>query len=89
MACRLPVKYFHRDGDEATVTLYEKGDKHRRIGLQFAAAEAISASFAKAELRRGSLFRARLNLRSQVLGLAPIGTVTMYKLVQGYLTRLP
>jgi len=88
-ACRLRVKDFHQDGDEATVTLHEKGDKHRRIGLHFAAAEAIAAYIAKAELTKGPLFRARLNSRSQKLGLAPIGVVTMYNLVQGYLTRLP
>ena len=34
-ACRLRVQDFHQDGDEATVTLHEKGDKHRRIGLHF------------------------------------------------------
>ena len=88
-ACRLRVKDFHQDGDEATVTLHEKGDKHRRIGLHFAAAEAIAAYIAKAELTKGPLFRARLNSRSQKLGLAPIGVVTMYNLVQGYLARLP
>jgi hypothetical protein len=32
--CRLKVKDFHQDGDEAIITLHEKGDKHRRIGLQ-------------------------------------------------------
>ena len=88
-ACRLRVKDFHQDGEEATVTLHEKGDKHRRIGLHFAAAEAIAAYIAKAELSKGPLFRARLNSRSQKLGLAPIGAVTMYNLVQGYLARLP
>ena len=56
-ACRLQVKDFHQDGDEATVTLHEKGDKHRRIGLHFAAAEAIAAYIAKAELTKGPLFR--------------------------------
>ena len=40
--CRLKVKDFHQDGDEATITLHEKGDKHRRIGLHFAAAQAIA-----------------------------------------------
>jgi site-specific recombinase XerD len=60
-ACRLRVQDFHQDGDEATVTLHEKGDKHRRIGLHFAAAEAISAYIAKAEISKGPLFRARLN----------------------------
>ena len=88
-ACRLRVKDFHQDGDEATVTLHEKGDKHRRIGLHFAAAEAIAAYIAKAELTKGPLFRARLNSRSQKLGRSPIGAVTMYNLVQGYLARLP
>ena len=88
-ACRLRVKDFHQDGEEATVTLHEKGDKHRRIGLHFAAAEAIAAYIAKAELTKGPLFRARLNSRSQKLGRLPIGAVTMYNLVQGYLARLP
>ena len=88
-ACRLRVKDFHQDGDEATVTLHEKGDKHRRIGLHFAAAEAIAAYIAKAELTKGPLFRARLNSRSQKLGRSPISTVTMYNLVQRYLARLP
>ena len=88
-ACRLRVQDFHQDGDEATVTLHEKGDKHRRIGLHFAAAEAISAYIAKAELTKGPLFRARLNSRSQKLGRSPIGAVTMYNLIQGYLARLP
>ena len=64
-ACRLRVQDFHQDGDEATVTLYEKGDKHRRIGLHFVAAEAIAAYIAKVELTKGPLFRARLNSRSK------------------------
>ena len=55
-ACRLRVKDFHQDGDEATIALHEKGDKHRRIGLHFAAAEAIAAYIAKAELTKGPLF---------------------------------
>ena len=97
-ACRLRVQDFHQDGDEATVTLHEKeatvtlhekGDKHRRIGLHLAAAEAIAAYIAKAELTKGPLFRARLNSRSKKLGRSPIGAVTMYNLVQGYLARLP
>ena len=70
-ACRLRVEDFHQDGDEATVTLHEKGDKHRRIGLHFAAAEAIAAYIAKAELTKGPLFRARLNSRSEKLGERP------------------
>ena len=57
--CRLKVKDFHQDGDEATIALHEKGDKHRRIGLHFAAAQAIAEYIEKAGLTKGPLFRAR------------------------------
>ncbi len=87
--CRLKVKDFHQDGDEATITLHEKGDKHRRIGLHFAAAEAISEYIQKAGLAKGPLFRAQRHSRKKELGEKPIGLVTMYHLLQGYLTRLP
>jgi hypothetical protein len=87
--CRLKVKDFHQDGDEATITLHEKGDKHRRIGLHFAAAQAISEYTEKAGLTKGPLFRARRHSRKMELGEKPIGLVTMYRLLQGYLARLP
>ncbi|MBN8903213.1 MAG: tyrosine-type recombinase/integrase, partial [Rhodospirillales bacterium] len=87
--CRLRIKDFHQDGDEATLALHEKGDKHRRIGLHFAAAEAVSECLAKAGLTRGALFRARRCSRKAELGDKPIGLVTMYNLVQRYLARLP
>lgn len=88
-ACRLKVKDFHQDGDEATITLHEKGDKHRRIGLHFAAAEAISEYIAKAGLTKGPLFRAQRHSKKKEMGEQPIGLVTMYHLLQGYLARLP
>jgi integrase/recombinase XerC len=88
-ACRLKVKDFHQDGDEATITLHEKGDKHRRIGLHFAAAEAISEYIQKAGLTKGPLFRAQRHSRVKELGQAGIGLVTMYRLLEGYLSRLP
>jgi site-specific recombinase XerD len=88
-ACRLKVKDFHQDGDEATITLHEKGDKHRRIGLHFAAAEAIGEYIQKAELKKGPLFRARRNSRLTELSDKPMCVVTMYNLLQGYLARLP
>ena len=87
--CRLKVKDFHQDGDEATITLHEKGDKHRRIGLHFAAAEAIAEYIEKAGLTKGPLFRARRHSRKTELGEKAIGLVTMYRLLQGYLARLP
>jgi site-specific recombinase XerD len=88
-ACRLKVKDFHQDGDEATITLHEKGDKHRRIGLHFNAAEAISEYIHKTELKKGPLFRARRNSRLMELSDEPMSVVTMYNLLQGYLARLP
>ncbi len=87
--CRLRVKDFHQDGDEAPITLHEKGDKHRRIGLHFAAAEAIGEYIKKAELKKGPLFRARRNSRLTELGEEPMCVVTMYNLLQGYLSSLP
>jgi site-specific recombinase XerD len=88
-ACRLKVKDFHQDGEEATITLHEKGDKHRRIGLHFAAGEAVSEYVSKAELKKGPLFRARRNSRLMELSEQPMCVVTMYNLLQGYLSRLP
>jgi site-specific recombinase XerD len=41
-ACRLRVKDFHQDGEQATLTINEKGNKHRTIGIHFAAAEALA-----------------------------------------------
>src|SRR5205823_2088538 len=87
--CRLRVKDFHQDGDEATIALHEKGNKHRRIGLHFAAAEAIAEYIQKAGLTKGPLFRARRHSKKLELGEKPIGSVTMYNLIQGYLSRLP
>jgi integrase/recombinase XerC len=87
--CGLKVSDFHQDGDEATITLHEKGDKHLRIGLHFAAAEAIGEYIKKAGLKNGPLFRAQRNSRVMELGEKPMGVVTMYTLLQGYLTRLP
>jgi integrase/recombinase XerC len=88
-ACRLKVKDFHQDGDETTITLHEKGDRHRRIGLHFNAAEAISEYIEKAGLKKGPLFRAQRNSRVMELGDDPMCVATMYNLIQGYLSRLP
>src|SRR3954451_5982724 len=88
-ACRLKVKDFHQDGDEATITLHEKGDKHRRIGLHFAAGQAITEYIEKAGLKKGPLFRAQRHSRKKELGDEAIGIATMYRLVQDYLSRLP
>ena len=38
-----------RDGEEATLTINEKGNRHRTIGIHFAAAEAIAEYIARAK----------------------------------------
>ena len=52
---RLNVGEFHRDGDEATIRLHEKGDRRRTIGLHFAASEAIAEYLEMAHITRGPL----------------------------------
>src|ERR1039458_10312341 len=88
-ACRLKISDFHQDGDQATVRLHEKGDKHRTIGLHFQAAQAIGEYIEKAELTTGPLFRPRLNSRSHKLGTSAMSPWTLWRAVEGYLMQLP
>jgi hypothetical protein len=88
-ACRLKVSDVHRDGDEATIRLHEEGDKRRTIGLHCAAAEAIAEYLQLAGIEGGPLFRPRRSSRSQELADRPMDEVTMWRVVLGYLERLP
>jgi integrase/recombinase XerC len=87
--CRLKVEDFHLDEGEATIRLHEKGDKRRTIGLNPVAAQAIEEFIQHAGLISGALFRPRHASCSQKLGDRPMGDVTMYRLILGYLERLP
>jgi integrase/recombinase XerC len=87
--CRLKVSDFHQDGDQATLRLHEKGDKHRTIGLHFAAAQAIQEYIDKAGITSGPLFRPRLNARSSKLSHRPTQDATLYRLIESYLQQLP
>lgn len=87
--CRLKVGDFHQDEEGATIRTSEKGDRKRKIGLHFAAAQAIQEYLEKAGITSGPLFRPRLNSRSVRLADRGIQPVTMYHLVLGYLSRLP
>jgi site-specific recombinase XerD len=71
------------------LSFVDKGDKHRRIGLHFGAAEAIAEYLKKADLQTGPLFRARKHWRLEELGCEPMCVVTMYNLLQGYLGKPP
>src|SRR5262245_1005600 len=87
--CRLKVSDFHQDG-EATLKLHEKGDKRRTIGLHFNAAQAIGEYVEKAGIASGPLFRAQAAPRSrEKLSDRPMDSATMYRVIQGYLRRLP
>jgi site-specific recombinase XerD len=87
--CRLKVSDFHQDG-EAMLKLHEKGDKRRTIGLHFNAAQAITEYIEKAGITSGPLFRAQAAPRSrEKLSNRPMDSATMYRLIQGYLRRLP
>ena len=87
--CRLHVEDVHHDPDGATVRLNEKGARRRTIGLHFTAAEAIADYVAQAGLTDGPLFRPRKNSRSRKLADTPFDPSTMYRLIMGYLERLP
>jgi integrase/recombinase XerD len=88
--CRLKVTDFHQDGGEATLKLHEKGDKRRTIGLHFNAARAIGEYVEKAGVASGPLFRAQAAPRSrEKLSDRPMDSATMYRVIQGYLRRLP
>jgi site-specific recombinase XerD len=88
--CRLKASDFHQDGGEATLKLHEKGDKRRTIGLHFNAAQSICEYIEKAEITSGPLFRAQAAPRSrEKLSNRPMDSATMYRVIQGYLRRLP
>jgi site-specific recombinase XerD len=88
-ACRLRVKDFHQDGEQATLTINEKGNKHRTIGIHFAAAEALAEYLAKASLETGPIFRARRAVHSTELGGRPMSEPSMYRVIASYVARLP
>jgi integrase len=87
--CRLTVEDFHQDADGATIRISEKGARRRTIGLHFAAAESIQEYIAKAGFKDGPLFRPRKNSRNKTLADTPFDPSTMYRLIMGYLERLP
>jgi integrase len=87
--CRLRVEDIHHDPDGATVRINQKGARRRTIGIHFTAAEAIADYVTQAGLKDGPLFRPRKNSRSKKLADTPFDPSTMYRLIMGYLERLP
>ena len=87
--CRLQVEDFAWDGEAATLRVHEKGEKRRIIGIHNAAAQAIQEYIDQAGLTGGPLFRPLAAAHSNDLLPRPMGAVTMYLLLRGYLERLP
>jgi len=87
--CRLKVEDFHLDEGEATIRLLEKGNKHRTIGLNPVAAQAIEEYIHRVKLTSGPLFRPRRAPGSEELANRAMGEVTMYRVILRYLMRLP
>ena len=76
-------------GDEATLPINEKGNRHRTIGIHFAAGEAIAEYLGKAGLESGPIFRARRAPHSDELGDKPMSEASMYRVIAGYVAKLP
>jgi integrase/recombinase XerC len=89
--CRLKVGDFHQDEHGATIRIIEKGDRRRTIGLHYNAAQAIQEYIDRAGLTAGPLFRPQYNsqLRKPRLADRAFTPTGMYKLIAGYLAKLP
>jgi len=87
--CRLKVEDFHMDEGEATIRIHEKGDKRRTIGLNHVAGQAVEEYIQHAGLTSGPLFRPRKAPASDKLADRRMGEVTLYRVILGYLERLP
>src|SRR5215213_5567444 len=87
--CDLKVSDFHQEHEQATIRVNEKGGKRRTMGLHFAAAQAINEYVEAAGITSGPLFRPQKNSRNEELADRHMNPVTMYLLIQSYLSRLP
>ena len=87
--CRLKVSDFHRDGEESTIRLHEKGNKRRTIGLHYLAAEALQEYIEKAEITGGPLFRPQRNSRVEELANRLMDEITLWRVILRYVKRLP
>ena len=66
-----------------------KGKSKRTVGINVIAADALRQYIEHAALTSGPLFRPRANPRSEKLADRAMDVSTMYRILQGYLTKLP
>ena len=87
---RMDVADFHRDEEDATLALIEKGNQRRVIGIHIAAADALREYLTIAGLEGGPLFRAQAAVHSpDRLAERRISLMTLWTIVRGYLEQLP
>lgn len=91
--CRMNVEDFIDDDEDPKVRIQEKGKgkSKRPLGINVIAADALREYIERAGLTSGPLFRPRQSSKSDNSPLAArrMDPSTMYRLVQGYLVRLP
>jgi site-specific recombinase XerD len=87
--CLLRVEDFHLEDGDATLRLQEKGGKHRAIGLNAVAAQAIEEYILEAKLTSGALFRPRRAPGSEQLAERAMSEVTMYRIIRDHMQGLP
>jgi len=89
--CRMKVEDFIDDEEDPRVRIQEKGrgKSKRKLGINAIAADALREYIEHAELTSGPLFRPRLSSRGEGLAKRAMNESTMYRLLQGYLERVP
>ena len=87
---RLDVADFHDEEQDSTLEITEKGNKRRRIGIHFAAAQAIREHLKWNTLETGPLFRAQHAPRATgQLGYKRISITVLWRKIGRYLSKLP
>jgi site-specific recombinase XerD len=86
---RLNVSHFHYEEDDSKLSIIEKGEQRRTIGLHRGAADAIKEYLDAAGIESGPLFRARPHSQSEALGKRRISSMSLWRLVKDYLAQLP
>ena len=87
---RLDVADFHDEEEDPTLTLREKGNQCRTIGIHFAAAEALRQYVARAGLESGPLFRAQAAPHNaKALSETRISSMALWMRLRRYLEQLP
>ncbi|MEE9394837.1 MAG: tyrosine-type recombinase/integrase [Planctomycetota bacterium] len=89
--CRLHVADFIDDDEDPKVLIQEKGKgkSKRPVGINVIAADALRQYIEETKLTSGALFRPRLKPHSAELAERCMDVSTMYRILQGYLTKLP